>query len=107
MKQNIEQIKADAETNAIYKITDDANTPKDVKKFLTAKTREKDLGVFVEPAAMPLNEFLDRWLSDVAKNKLRARTFENYESLLNSHIRAKLGLKRLSDIQSYEVAETL
>ncbi len=78
-------------------------TKKEAQKFLTAKTREKDLGVFVEPAAMPLNEFLDRWLSDVAKNKLRARTFDNYESLLNSHIRAKLGAKRLSDIQSYEV----
>jgi len=78
-------------------------TKKDAQKFLTAKTREKDLGVFVEPALMPLNEFLDRWLSDVAKNKLRARTFDNYESLLNCHVRKILGTKRLSDIQAYEV----
>jgi integrase len=78
-------------------------TKKDAQKFLTAKTREKDLGVFIEPALMPLNEFLDRWLSDVAKNKLRARTFDNYESLLNCHVRKRLGAKRLSDIQAYEV----
>jgi len=78
-------------------------TKKEAQKFLTAKTREKDLGVFVEPAAMPLNEYLDRWLFDVAKNKLRARTFDNYESLLNCHVRKKLGAKRLSDIQAYEV----
>src|SRR4028119_306394 len=69
-------------------------TKKDAQKYLTAKTREKDLGVFIEPALMPLNEFLDRWLSDVAKNKLRARTFDNYESLLNSHVRKQLGAKR-------------
>jgi len=78
-------------------------TKKDAQMFLTAKLREKDLGVFVEPAAMPLNQFLDRWLSDIAKNKLRARTFENYVSLLRNHIREKMGLKRLSDLQSYEV----
>lgn len=78
-------------------------TKKEAQKFLTAKLREKDLGIFVEPAAIPLNEYLDRWLEEIAKNKLRARTFDNYESLLRSHIRETLGAKRLSDIQSYEV----
>ncbi len=78
-------------------------TKKEAQKYLTAKTREKDLGVFVEPALMPLNEFLNRWLEEIAVNKLRARTFENYESLLNCHVRKILGAKRLSDIQAYEV----
>ncbi len=78
-------------------------TKKDAQKFLTAKTREKDLGIFVEPASMPLNEFLDRWLEEIAINKLRARTFDNYESLLNCHVRKILGSKKLSDIQAYEV----
>ena len=78
-------------------------TKKDAQKFLTAKTREKDLGIFVEPASMPLNDFLDRWLEEIAKNKLRARTFDNYESLLNCHVREKIGAKRLSGIQPYEV----
>jgi integrase len=78
-------------------------TKKDAQKYLTAKTREKDLGVFVEPALMPLNQFLDRWLTEIAQNKLRARTFDNYESLLNCHVRKILGSKRLSDIQAYEV----
>ncbi len=76
---------------------------KDAQKFLTAKTREKDLGVLIEPASMPLNEYLDKWLEESAKNKLRARTFDNYESLLNCHVRKRLGAKRLSDIQAYDV----
>ncbi len=54
-------------------------TKKDAQKYLTAKTREKDLGVFVEPASMPLNDFLDRWLEEIAKHKLRQRTFETYK----------------------------
>ncbi len=76
---------------------------KDAQKFLTAKLREKDLGIFVEPASMHLNDYLDRWLRDVAKQKLSERTFENYEALLKSHIRGKIGTKRLSDLQAYEI----
>jgi integrase len=78
-------------------------TKKDAQKFLTAKTREKDLGIFVEPASMPLNEYLDRWLDEIAKPRIRARTFSSYESILQNYVRGRLGLKRLSDIQAYEV----
>lgn len=78
-------------------------TKKDAQKFLTAKLREKDLGVFIEPASIYLNDFLNRWLEEVSKQKVREKTFNNYESLLNCHVRKKLGLKRLSDIQAYEI----
>ena len=78
-------------------------TKKDAQKYLTAKTREKDLGVFVEPASIFLNDFLDKWLSEVAHNKVRERTLEGYQSLLNCHVREKLGQKKLSDITSYEI----
>jgi integrase len=78
-------------------------TKKDAQKYLTAKLREKDLGVFVEPASMPLNEFLDKWLDEIAVLKLREQTLIGYKWLLNRYIRPKLGSKRLSDIQSYEV----
>lgn len=70
---------------------------------MTAKLREKDLGVFIEPASMPLNEYLDKWLSEVAHNKVRERTLQHYESLLRNHVRKVIGQKRLSDIQSYEI----
>lgn len=46
-RQNEQQIKTDAETNAIYSITDDPNTPKDVKKFLLDYLFEKT-GISVE-----------------------------------------------------------
>jgi hypothetical protein len=46
-QQNEQQIIADAKTNAIYLITDDANTPPDVKKFLLDYLFEKN-GISVE-----------------------------------------------------------
>ena len=45
-------------------------TKKDAQKFLTAKLREKDLGMFVEPASESLTKYLERWLVDVAKPRL-------------------------------------
>ncbi len=78
-------------------------TKKDAQKYLTAKLREKDLGVFIEPASIGLSEYLDRWLEEVAKPRLRESTFASYESILKNYIKPTLGAKRLSDIQAYEV----
>lgn len=78
-------------------------TKKDAQKFLTAKLREKDLGVFIEPSAMSLDNFLNRWLEEIAQFKLRARTFETYEALLKRHVRNKLGAKKICDLQAFEV----
>ncbi|MEP6901922.1 MAG: integrase [Actinomycetota bacterium] len=35
-------------------------TKKEAQKFLTAKLREKDLGVFIEPSSIGLSEYLDK-----------------------------------------------
>lgn len=76
---------------------------KDADKYLTAKLREKDLGVFVEPAAMPLKDYLDRWLAEVAKPRLKENTFDGYKWIVETYIHPALGSKRLSDLQSYQV----
>jgi integrase len=54
-------------------------TKKDAQKYLTAKLREKDLGVFIEPASIGLTEYLDKWLNEIAKPRLRESTFSSYE----------------------------
>ncbi len=78
-------------------------TKKDAQKFLTAKTREKDLGIFIEPGAMSLNEYLDKWLEEIAKPRLRESTHNQYVWITKSYIRKKLGLIRLADVQTYQV----
>jgi integrase len=78
-------------------------TKKEAQKFLTAKTREKDLGIFVEPAAMSLNEYLDKWFEETAKPRLRESTYNQYVWIAKSYIRKQLGLMQLADIQAYQV----
>lgn len=80
-------------------------TKKEAQKYLTAKLREKDLGVFIEPASIALDEHLDKWLKTVAKGRVRERTYQGYEELLKLHIRPKLGVKRLCDIQPMDIQE--
>lgn len=76
----------------------------DAQKYLTSKLRDRDLGMFVTPSTETLDTFLGRWIDEVAKNKVRKRTLEGYESLLKSHITNKIGAKRLSDIRPYDIA---
>lgn len=78
-------------------------TKKDAQTYLNAKLREKDLGIFVEPASMPLSEHIDTWLEEVAKPRLRVSTYASYEMILRNYIIPTLGGRRLCDIQSYEI----
>ncbi len=78
-------------------------TKKEAQKFLTAKLREKDLGVFVEPASMPLKDFLDKWLSEVAKHRIKENTFDRYENIAETYIKAHIGGIRLCDLQTSQV----
>jgi integrase len=81
-------------------------TKKDAQKYLTAKQREKDLGVFIEPASMLLNEYLDKWLTESAKTRLREPTYDNYIFYLNKYIRGEIGEMKLSDIKPFNVQKT-
>ena len=76
---------------------------KDAQKYLTAKMRERDLGVFIEPAAQTLDAYLDKWLETAAKPRLRERTWEDYREYLKRYVRPGLGHRKLSDIKPMDV----
>lgn len=78
-------------------------TKKEADKFLRAKLREQDLGVFVEPAAVSVNEYLDKWLHAAARPRLRERTFGDYKQLLKRYVRPSLGEKRLCDLRPLDI----
>jgi integrase len=77
-------------------------TKKDAQKYLTAKLREKDLGVFVETTTLFLNEYLDRWLADVAKARVTEKTYQGYVWQLKQ-VRDKLGSRKLSTVRGVDV----
>lgn len=76
---------------------------KDAQRYLNGVLREKDLGTFIEPSSMTLNEYLNHWLETAAKPKLRERTYIEYKALLQRYVRPNLGGKKLSDIHPVNI----
>jgi integrase len=78
-------------------------TKRDADRYLVAARREMDLGVFVEPSAMSVNEYLDRWLRDAARPRVSRRTADGYAGLLERYIRAGLGHKQLDKVHPLDI----
>lgn len=76
-------------------------TKKDAQKWLTKALRDKDLGVFVEPSAETVSQFLTRWLETIAKTRVSERTFRGYEWHLGQAKR-ELGDIRLSALRALD-----
>lgn len=78
-------------------------TKKDAQKYLNAVLREKDLGTFVEPAKITLDQHLDQWLETAAKCRLSERTFTDYEDMLKRYVRPVLGYRKLATLSPLDV----
>lgn len=78
-------------------------TRKDAQKYLNNALRDKDLGVFVEPASTTVDAYLDKWLSSVVRARVREATFDDYEYLLNRFVRPAFGNRKLSDVRPLDV----
>lgn len=78
---------------------------KDAQKYLTAKMRERDLGIFIEPAAMTLDAYLDKWLEVAARPRVAQRTADGYEGLFKRYILKPLGHKRLDSLQAMDIQQ--
>jgi len=82
-------------------------TKKDAQQWLTAKLRDNDMGLSIKPASISLNDYLDKWLKEAARPRLREATFNSYELYLKKHIRPKLGSRRLADIKPLELQRVI
>jgi integrase len=72
---------------------------KDAEKFRTAKLREKDLGQFVEPAALCMKDFLTDWLENIARPRVKEVTFDGYKNIVESYVFPAIGTERLCDLR--------
>jgi integrase len=75
---------------------------KDAQKYLNAVLRELDLGTFVEPSRMSVDDYLDKWL-DASKHNVRVRTHVWYTDLLKWFIRPAIGSKMLSEVRALDI----
>lgn len=78
-------------------------TKKDAQKFLNAKLREKDLGELIEASSVSLNEYVDKWLSEIAKHRVKENTFDRYQAIAETYIKKYIGQTRLCDLEAYQI----
>lgn len=78
-------------------------TKKNAEKYLTAKLRDKDLGVNIEPASESLDKYLEKWLESVVRSRVREATYDDYKYLLDRYVSPTLGAIKLCDIRSIDI----
>ena len=74
-------------------------TRQEVADKLTKALREQQQGTFVAPHKLTLGEWLDTWLQEYKKPKLRPTTFDSYEMLVRRHLKPTLGSIALRDLR--------
>lgn len=77
-----------------------AQTRKEVADKLAQALREVQNGGYVEPMQTTLAEWLDKWLTAYKRGQLKAGTYENYETLINLHIKPALGKIPMAKLQA-------
>lgn len=79
----------------------------EARKELRKLIRSGDTGEHVAPNKITVAAWIDQWLKAGApgrrKKKVSQRTLERYEQLLNTHIKPKLGARRLQQLQATEI----
>lgn len=78
-------------------------TKKNAEKYLTAKLRDKDLGINIEPASESLDKYLEKWLESVVRSRVREATFDDYKYILDRYVSPTLGAIKLCDIRSIDI----
>lgn len=79
-----------------------AATITDAKELQKKLNNQLDgnLEAFSEGGKTAVGDYLDRWLRDVAKPRLSARTFKDYQSICESYLKPALGSKRLANLKA-------
>ncbi|RJQ32950.1 MAG: hypothetical protein C4589_00085 [Peptococcaceae bacterium] len=72
----------------------------EAKDWLAKAVHEQATGRFVDPDKITVGQWLDRWLNDYKKTKLRSTTWENYETMARVHIKPEIGYIPLQKLQA-------
>jgi len=76
---------------------------REAQAYLTRKLRERDLGRDLEGAKITLNEYLDRWIQTAVKPRVREKTCQDYEGMLQRYIRPNLGERVLASMRPLDL----
>ena len=71
------------------------DTQREVREQMTATLRSLDQGQAISLDRQTVGQFLDKWLSEVARPKLRPSTFISYQSKIRNYLIPALGKHQL------------
>ena len=89
----------DPTTGKLKRATFYAKTRKEAAEKLSKALRDKEQGTFVAPHKLTVGAWLDTWLWEYKKPKLRPITFDSYEMLVRRHLKPALGHIPLRDLR--------
>lgn len=69
-------------------------------KMAQALQAVKD-GTYIEPTQTTLGEWLDKWMTSYKKGQIKPSTYENYEIVINTHIKPALGNIPMAKLQAH------
>lgn len=78
-------------------------TEREAEKEHTRLSRQRDLGILVQPSKITLREFMDRFLEDDCRLHVSERTLQGYRDLVRLHIGAHLGDHRLDKLRPIHI----
>lgn len=91
------------------------DTDKVDRKIFTGKTRKdvlaagkkwiasRESGLVSAAEKITLGEWIDRWLKDYAKPRVREKSYEKYEGCLRLHVKSRLGDVRLAALREPDI----
>jgi integrase len=80
-------------------------TRREVDEKLTRAKADRDGGLVFDPSKLTLAGYMEQWLRDSAQNRLRPKTYKDYEGLTRVHIVPALGRIKLKNLTSLQVQQ--
>jgi integrase len=78
-------------------------TKRDAQAELARILNSFNAGTYVEPTRVSLGEYLERWLTDYARPKLKGSTLDRYETIVRKRLIPALGTVQLAKIQPIQL----
>src|SRR5215813_6296557 len=78
-------------------------TRREVAEKLSQLQSDSKSGPIPKPERLSVGEFLDRWLEDAARTRVRQTTYYTYRSFIRTHLKPRLGGFPLQRLESTQV----
>jgi integrase len=82
-------------------------TRRAVADALRDELKAAEEGTLIDDKRQTVAQFLTRWLSDVARTRVRPRTYVTYEAAIAHHINPHIGRRRLSKLTPQDLQRWL